>query len=179
MKNLNYKIIVLSCSLTAVLLFGGWFLMQYLNTERPIQDWIEERDGIEMISLENGQDSLRVNVRFVDHEVFGQDYLAFHEYLKKTAGAKEVHIHIAPEQGENHPFWLEQSFSFVELIRHEQFTQLKGHIEKLEQDGLIVSGNAMMNSDLVFIYLLLPEDQSEENEVYVTLKLHEPQGREA
>lgn len=174
MNNVNIKMILLSCVLTAVVLFGGWFTFQFFNTDKPIQEWIDAREGMEIVEIDSTQSGLDIEIRFDDHRHFGQDYLAFVNFLNKTASSKDVRLNIAPAQGEHHPFWLEHSPQFLELLHQHKYAQLDTIMSSLIDSGQIVDGQIGMTSERVFIYIQLDAN----DEVYMTLPLITKEGGE-
>lgn len=174
MKQLNIKMVLLSCILTAVVLFGGWFAIQFLNTEKPILDWVEAREGMEIVDIKSDRESLQVEVRFANQSDFGQDVLQFYNYLEDTRPGKQIDILIAAEQGEYHAFWLENASAFLEILNQGHLTQFDAVMQRLKTDDRIDDGRVMMTTEHIFLYFDLADDE----EVYIILPAGLNQGGE-
>ncbi|MDQ0337616.1 hypothetical protein J2S00_000386 [Caldalkalibacillus uzonensis] len=165
MQQLKWKTVLLSCLLTALVLFGGWFIYQYLNTEKPIQAWFEHKQGIELVHMENSRGLTEVTVRFHDPKQFYRLYAELDRFLQGM-GQPYV-IAIAREQGEYHPLWLKHSAEFAEAIHHRQFSAIEQHIEELKAQQEVEDGYVLVTSQGVFIYLA----PSSAEEVYLHFPL--------
>jgi hypothetical protein len=166
-KKLNKKIILLSCLITAVVLFGGWFLLSFFNTEKPIQDWAAEEQGMEIVNIRTAQDRLEVSIRFENHPDFGIVYASFDQFLQQTLMDRNPSIQLDAEQGELHPFWLEHSAPFLELIQAGSFNELNDEMNRLLETDEVNEGEVYMNSEHVFLYFAVEDG----DEIYIVMPM--------
>lgn len=172
MKKFNNKVILLSFTVTAIVLFGSWFSIQYFGSEKPITDWITEKEGIEIEELIIEQKNIYIEVAFDNEKDFGLTYLELERYLTQVAKGKEIKIVISPEYGQYHSWWLEHSAGIIEAIDNKQYTTIKDTVNKWRDEELIRDGHISMNNQYIFIYLepvdLLP--------IYLVLPIQSKQG---
>lgn len=158
MNKLNKKVIFLSFAITAIVLFGGWFAIQFLGTEKPIIDFLEEKETVEIIDLKVDQRKLDLVIRYENDPHFAQRHMEINDFLKEVAGLKEIRLQIDPSQSEHHPWWLNQSASILEHLYAQQYTQIETIIQDWIASGVLSEGNLSMNSEAIFIYLK-PKDE--------------------
>lgn len=172
MKKFNHKVILLSFTVTAIVLFGSWFSIQYFGSEKPITDWITAKEGIEIEELIIEQKNIYIEVVFDNKKDFGLTYLELQHYLKQEAKGKVVTIVISPEYGQFHSWWLEHSAGIIEAIENKQYTTIKDIVNQWRDEKLIRDGHISMNNQYIFVYLepndLLP--------IYLIFPIHSQQG---
>jgi hypothetical protein len=153
MKKFNLKIIILSFAVTATVLFGGWFSMQYFGSEKPITDWVTANEGIEIEELDVDQQQIYAEIAFHNEKNFGLTYLQFKHFLTQVAKGKEVQLVISPNFGQHHAWWLDHSAGIIEFIKNKEYTKIGERIDQWMEEGKIKDGNMQMNNDYIFIYL--------------------------
>lgn len=172
MRKLNKKVIFLSFAITAIVLFGGWFGIQFLGTEKPIIEYLEEKETIEIIDLKVDQRKLDLVIRYEDDPYFAQSYMEISKFLQEVAGLKEIHLQIDPKQSEHHPWWLNHSASILENLYAQKYTKIEEIIQDWINTGLLIEGNLSMNSDAIFIYL----KPTDEDPVYLYFPVETSKG---
>lgn len=158
MKNLNKKVIFLSFAITALILFGGWFGIQFLGTEKPITDYLNKQESIEVIDLVVDQRKVDIVIQFDAEKDFAKDYVELRQFLTESAKGKEINLQIDPNQSENHPWWLDHSSVILESLYDQKYTKIEETIHFWIESGTLSEGKLSMNSNKVFIYLK-PLDQ--------------------
>lgn len=153
MSKLNKKIILLSFAITTLLLFGGWFTIQFFGTEKPIMDYLAQHETIEIIDLKIEHGNLDLEIRFIDEPEFAVHYVEVSQYLQQLRGLRHVQITIDPEQSEHHPWWLTHSASILEHLHAKKYTQIEKTINSWQSSGIVSAGTLAMNSNYLYIYL--------------------------
>lgn len=172
MKKINAKIMILSFAVTAVVLFGGWFGVQYLGSEKPITDWVAAHDGIDIEELVIDQQKIYVEIDFQNDKEFGLTYLQFKHFLTQIGKGKDINIVVRPEFGQHHPWWLDHSAGILEFIKNKEYTKIEEQINQWMEDGNLKDGKMQMNSEYVFIYLQPVESPP----IYLIFPIREQQG---
>lgn len=144
---------LLSFMVTAIILFGSWFVLQFFGQEKPITDWIEKEKGVHLNHIEVTQQRIDIELSFEDKQDFGLKFVEFKQVVDKVAKDKLVKITIQPEQSEYHPWWLENSAPILEALKRGQYTEITRLINHWQKEGKLSSGYAVMNSEYLFIYL--------------------------
>jgi hypothetical protein len=160
MKKLNIKVILLSCSVTALLLFGGWFSVQFLGQAKPIQNYVDEHEGMKIEELNVEQKNINVEISFENKPDFGVLYVDFQTFLTKIGKGKVIQLNIQQEQGEYHPWWLEHSPQLIEALHAKNYTRMEQIIKEWQIEGKLLEGKILMNSKYLFIYLQPPNEEA-------------------
>lgn len=161
MQNINWKIVLLSCILSAFLLFGGWFLYAYFQQDRPIYFWFEQHQTVELVELNEGKNGIDVVVRFHDPDRFDQDYHNLSRFLNQLTD--KYQIVIVPEQSIFHPFWRKHGTQFVQFIEQKEYGHLNRYIDQLKNSQEIVDGYATITEEGILIYI----DVADQDDVYL------------
>jgi hypothetical protein len=172
MKKINAKILILSFAVTAVVLFGGWFGVQYLGSEKPITDWVTAHEGIDIEELVIDQRKIYVEIDFQNDKEFGLTYLQFKHFLTQVGNGKEIIIEVRPEFGQHHPWWLNHSAGIIEFIKNKEYTNIEERINQWTEEGILKDGKMQMNSEYIFIYLQPVESKP----IYLIFPIHAQQG---
>lgn len=172
MKKFNHKVILLSFTVTAIVLFGSWFSIQYFGSEKPITDWIAAKEGIEIEELIIDQKNIYIEVAFDNQKDFGLAYLELKRYLTQMAKGKEVTVVISPEYGQYHSWWLEHSAGIIEAVDNKQYTAIQEIVNQWMEEELIRDGNISMNNQNIFIYL----EPLDSVPIYLIFPIHSQQG---
>ncbi|EGL82236.1 hypothetical protein CathTA2_2259 [Caldalkalibacillus thermarum TA2.A1] len=170
MVNLKWKTVLLSSLITALVLFGSWFGYQHLNTEKPIQAWFEDKEGIELVELNATRKGVEITVRFHNPDQFYPLYAKLDGFLQELD--LPYVLTISAEQGEFNPFWLKHSAAFAESIYHHRYRDIQHYIEKLKANDEVRDGYVIVAEKGVFIYL----DPSTGREVYLHFPAPEQTG---
>jgi hypothetical protein len=169
MKKLNIKTLLLSFAISAVVLFGGWFAMKFIEQQKPITDWVANEKGVKIEELQINHNMIDVQVSFDNKKEFGLFMVKFKQFLETIAEGKQLKLEINPEQSELNPWWLENSAPIIETLYAQEYSQLKGIVEGWKEEGLVKEGNVSMNSQYIFIYL----EPTNGKPIYLFLSLDE------
>jgi hypothetical protein len=172
MKKFNHKVILLSFTVTAIVLFGSWFSIQYFGSEKPITDWIAAKEGIEVEDLTIDQQNIYIEVAFDNQKDFGLTYLELQRFLTQMAKGKKVTIAVSPEFGQYHSWWLKNSAGIIEAIENKHYTGIQEIVNQWMDEGLIRDGNISMNDRYIFIYL----EPMDPGPIYLIFPIHPQQG---
>jgi hypothetical protein len=148
---LNWKKVLLSCILTILILFGGWFLYDYFNMDKPIHAWFDEHQSVELMEINDKGQATEVVVRFHDKNSFYKDYYDLVFFLNQLGD--DYQIAIDPEQGMFHPFWKEHSMVIAEAVESGDYDQIKRYIDQLKESKVIHDGYAVVTQDGLFLYI--------------------------
>jgi hypothetical protein len=168
MKRLNMKVLLLSSCVSIVLLFGGWFIYQYAAVDKPLNEWLEAQDGLEVVDLVVNQDTIHVQVLFQDPLQFVATYHQLQNRLQQIYQERTIVIRTVPEQSEWNEWWGVHAAPIFEAIHHKRYTQIEEILAKWYADESISAYRFSMNLDEILIYLQPPNEE----EIYVILPLN-------
>lgn len=164
MKNINLKVVLLSFVITASVLFGSWFAMQFFQLERPITDWFSQNEKLELTDVKVIQNKVHLWVRFNDHEDFATDLLDLQTYVQQLTKDKELFLHFEEKQSEQHPWWLKHSANILQFLADKQYAEIDQLLSDWQDSGVIKSAHFVMNSKYIFIYI---KPSAEQDAVYL------------
>lgn len=153
MLKLNKKMVILSFVITTSIVFGGWFLIQYLNTEKPIQQWFVDKEGVQLTDYEATRDALTIHVDFNNNHKFAHSFLELFHFLKETNPNKQVDISLNSNNSEQNEWWLKHSVPIYEAIKFSRFTDIEDQLNIWKENNKIQDGSIKMTQDYIFIYI--------------------------
>lgn len=151
------SIIVLLLSLA--LLFGGWFLYQYLIVQKPADESINKIKGVSVTELKMDRGLLEVDVQFDQIDGFQNTYTKIEEELLPYSENKTLEIHVLNQGNEQlRRAWEKNYFSVAEAIDQQKYSQIPETLESMKVNYQLKEVAYSMDDRYIYIDLHQKED---------------------
>lgn len=146
--------VVSSIVISAVLLFGGWFIYQQWAIERPLENIVKTYDGVNGVQLDIKPNELAVKLDLAPGTDLGNLVKKIEQDGKRQIGSRtlmlDVKDHSSPVLDE---LWQKALFSVAQAMETKKYTEITSALEQMEQANAKVTAKAAMDEDNVYITL--------------------------
>jgi hypothetical protein len=145
--------IVLSLMATLTLLFGGWFMYQKVQIEKPILTEIGQMQSAELTKLEVGKDRIHIDLKVTNPEPFPQEYQQLKRMLAERVGNKPVEIEIDNKAKALEEIWTNGVFAFTEAVDLHQYSRIPQIIGQWKEAYSLDEVLTQMDEENIYVYL--------------------------
>lgn len=151
--------IVLSVAISALVLFGGWFLYQQWAIERPLENIVKGYEGVKNVRLEIKPDELAVKLDLVPGTDLGRLVRQIEKDGKEQIGSRTLKLDV---QDNSSPaldeLWEKALFTVAQAMENKQYTDITAALQQMEQANDKVTATAEIDNDNVYITLTDGQD---------------------
>lgn len=152
---MSKKIIIISCLVTLILLFGGFWGYQELMVKRPVESMIEEQPEIKLRKMNVYPSDIEIQLEIIrpDQKVFTRHVPDLLNRIKEKNKGRSLHVKWEDRPNEKLLMaWDQMIFGIREGIETQKYTEIPETIKKWAEQYRLGYG-IKMNQDSVYILL--------------------------
>lgn len=146
--------IAASIVISAVVLFGGWFLYRQWAIERPLENIVKSVEGVNQVEMEVKPDELALKLSLQPGTDLGALVRQIEQEGKEHIGNRtlklDVEDHSSPALDQ---LWENAMFTIAQAMENKQYTQITAALEQMEQENSKLKATAEMDDKNVYITL--------------------------
>lgn len=151
--------IVVTAALSAALLFGGWFIYQYVGIEQPLDRMARQIDGVQSVDVQATGAEIKIELSLTPEAKISNVYREVKREGANLIGSKKILIQTKGVQDEElDDLWGYVLFDVAQAMENRQYTEIRAAMDRLMQshDGL----TALTEIDEDYVYVTLRKDEA-------------------
>ncbi|MFD1178769.1 hypothetical protein ACFQ3W_21060 [Paenibacillus puldeungensis] len=146
--------ILMSVTITAVVLFGGWFIYREWAIQSPLEKIVNKYEGVNHVQLNITPDEMGLKLELKPGTDIGGLVRQIEKDGEKLIGDRklklEVEDHSSPQLDK---LWQESMFSIAQAMENKQYTEITNALKQMELAHKSVKATAVMDDDNVYVTL--------------------------
>jgi hypothetical protein len=155
---LRFLPIVLSVTISATLLFGGWFAYQSVAMENPLSSIVSHTPGVQLVQTRISSEDAVIELRLDSGTSLREVYNRIEKEGSSLIGKKELKLKVMNDSTPKmEQWWSSALFDVAQAMETKQYTQIPKTLQAraLESDGLKVA----TEMDDKFVYISLTDGE--------------------
>ncbi|MGG6311962.1 hypothetical protein [Paenibacillus macerans] len=146
--------IAASVAISALVLFGGWFLYRQWAIERPLENIVNSYDGVKNVQLELKPDELAVKLDLAPGTDIGGLVRQIEKDGKAQIGSRSLKLDVVDNSSPAlDELWEEALFTVAQAMENKQYTQINAALKRMEQSNDQITAKAEMDDENVYVTL--------------------------
>lgn len=144
--------ILASVVVSALLLFGGWFLYRELSVKSPLEKLVEQYEGVNNVQLNIKPKDLELELDLVPGTDLGKLVRNIEDQGKKWIGNRELNIEIKDQSSPAlDELWSNAMFPIAQAMENRQYTDIMTALEQMERENKNITATAEMDEKNVYV----------------------------
>lgn len=146
--------IAASIAISALVLFGGWFLYRQWAIERPLENIVKSVDGVNHVDMNVKADALELKLNLKPGTDLGELVRHIEKNGEKQIGSRTLKLNIEDHSSpELDQLWENAMFTVAQAMENKQYTQITAALKQMEQENSKLQATAEMDEKNVYITL--------------------------
>ncbi|MDF2961776.1 MAG: hypothetical protein K0S39_3511 [Paenibacillus sp.] len=117
--------VIISVSISAVVLFGGWFVYQSVAMENPLTNVVESTPGVELVHTRITNTDTELELKLQPGTSLREVYGRIQKEGSSAIGKRELKLKIVNESSpEMEKWWSSALFDVAQAMETKQYTQI-------------------------------------------------------
>jgi len=150
--------IIISLTVTAVVLFGGWFIYDTVAMENPLTAIVQDSPGVTEAHVQVNKDEVAVHVRLSPDASLREIYRNVAQQGASIIGKRKLAMHIMNESTENiEAMWSKALFEVAQAMETKMYSDIPAALERTTGDypGLV----STTEMDLNHVYVRITDGE--------------------
>ncbi|MFD0711198.1 hypothetical protein [Paenibacillus sp. GCM10027626] len=147
--------IAVTAAISAVLLFGGWYIFQNITAFQPLEQIVKDIPGVVSAKPDIGRDTVTVDITFNEDANIRKVYDTIAHEGSKVIGDRQLKLKI--EQPDQSPklndIWAASLFDIAQAMERRQYKEIPAAMQKIAASHTGVSAVSEMDESNVYITL--------------------------
>jgi hypothetical protein len=149
--------VVISVSISAVLLFGGWFVYQSVAMENPLAAVVESTPGVELVHTNIGNTSTELEVKLQPGTSLREVYGRISKEGSQALGKRELKLKVVNESSQQmDKWWSSALFDVAQAMETKQYAQIPVTLQKRAGESGLKASTEM---DDKYVYITLADGE--------------------
>ncbi|EHB64451.1 MULTISPECIES: hypothetical protein [Paenibacillus] len=146
--------IMLTVVISALVLFGGWFLYQRFAVQSPLADVVSQYEGVKSSHIDIKQDAVSLKLDLAPDTNLQGLVQHIKREGKSVIGSRELKIQVEDHSSEALDEWWEKAMlSVAEAMDNKQYTNIQKSLDRLAAGTPNLSAKATIDDNNVYISL--------------------------
>lgn len=146
--------IMLTVVISALVLFGGWFLYQRFAVQSPLADVVSQYEGVKSSHIDIKQDAVSLKLDLAPDTNLQDLVQHIKREGKSVIGSRELKIQVEDHSSKALDEWWEKAMlSVAEAMDNKQYTNIQTSLDRLAADTPNLKAKATIDDNNVYISL--------------------------
>lgn len=146
--------VVISVSISAVVLFGGWFVYQSVAMENPLNEVITSTPGVELVNTHISNNSTELELKLQPGTSLREVYSRIETEGASAIGKRELKLKVVNESSpQMEQWWSSALFDVAQAMETKQYTQIPQTLQARAASSEHMKVATEMDDKFVYITL--------------------------
>lgn len=144
--------IVLTAVVSAVLLFGGWFIYRQVAVQSPIEKMVTQYEGVNDVQLSINRNDIQMKLDLKPNVDLGRLVQYLYKEGQDLIGSRTLKLDVVDHSNEAlENWWGDAMFTVAQAMENKQYAEITPTLSKMATGGIQV--NTAMDDNNVYVSL--------------------------
>ncbi|GAB1156952.1 MULTISPECIES: hypothetical protein [Paenibacillus] len=144
--------IALTAVISAVVLFGGWFVYRQVAMQNPIEKMVTQYEGVNDVQLTINRNDVQLKLDLQPNVDLGRLVQYIQKEGQTLIGSRSLKLDVVDHSNEAlENWWGDAMFTVAQAMENKQYTEITPTLSKMATNGIQV--NTAMDDNNVYVSL--------------------------